>query len=92
MTRWLAVAAALLVVVVGVGALLVDEQPGDGPGPGRPAPTTGSPGGAPEQSREHGTTLTPCPVQDPVGLSVVSLNVHGGRTKAGRLDLATVAA
>lgn len=53
-----------------------------------PTPTTAA---ASEQPTEGGMTLEQCPRQDVERVTVLSLNLHAGRTKAGRLDLGRIA-
>lgn len=97
MKRWLAGLCAA-VVVAAVGVLLVPDRfdlPETrvlGPTEGEPsAPPTDRSPGVPRQPVGRGTTLSRCAAVDPVDLTVLSFNIHAGRTKAGRLDLARVA-
>ena len=84
---------ALLVVggLVVVGALAAAAILGRVPAPPVPGPDPVAPSTAPGQSTSPGHTLGPCPARDPADLTVLTLNIHAGRTKAGRLDLAEVA-
>ncbi len=43
------------------------------------------------QATHAGTTLEPCPRPDAQRVTVLTLNIHSGRTKAGRLELGQVA-
>ncbi|MGZ5399301.1 MAG: endonuclease/exonuclease/phosphatase family protein [Nocardioides sp.] len=81
MRRWLL--AALVVVLTGCAD---SAPPADDPAP---SPTATVP---PSQSSEPGSTLEPCPRGDSSRLTALTLNIHGGRTKAGVLDLERVAA
>lgn len=89
MSRALLALAGVLVAGVVAVAVVLSRPPAPpllpGPDPD-PAPTR-----APEQSTAPGHTLAPCPVREPAKLSVVTLNIHAGRTRAGRLDLPEVA-
>lgn len=89
MRRWLVVAAVLVVATAVVAALLGDGRPA---APPTDTPTTRPPDVLPTQPTEPGPTVSPCPSADPVALTVLTLNLHAARTKAGRLDLARVAA
>lgn len=63
-----------------------------------PAPPVGTPTSSPSptpvppQPSEPGGTLEPCPRGDIARLTALTLNIHAGRTGAGELDLARVAA
>lgn len=96
---------ALAVVAVGVVVWLrLDGQPATSPPDPAPSesatpstpppapPPTPAPPPPPGQSLQPGATLSPCPVPIPLTLSVVTLNMHAGRTGGGRLDLPGVAA
>ncbi|MGH3347931.1 MAG: endonuclease/exonuclease/phosphatase family protein, partial [Nocardioides sp.] len=92
--RVAAVMAVLVVVAVAVSAAAVVLLPdgSDGPHlsvPGGPSSSSAPP--ASTQPSKPGNTLTPCPRRDAERLTVLTLNLHAGRTKAGRLDLERVA-
>jgi endonuclease/exonuclease/phosphatase family metal-dependent hydrolase len=87
----------LVVLVVAAGVLAVQQvgEPTDpgasGPSPTTDAatdPTTGSPSSDPTTSEP---TPSPCASDDAVRLRAMSLNLHGGRTKAGRPQLGRIA-
>lgn len=81
MRRWL-----LAALVVGVTACSAPTPPVSDPPPS-PSPTV-----LPPQPSETGGTIEPCSRGDTVRLTALTLNIHGGRTKAGVLDLERVAA
>lgn len=89
MSRVLLALAGVLVA----GAVAVAVALSGGPTPPVPVPDAdpGSPSTAPGQPRTPGHTLGPCPAHEPAELTVLTLNIHAGRTKDGRLDLAEVA-
>ena len=80
MTRWLLAATALLLTAC--TSTPPSSESTETPTPS-PAPTSLEP-------TQGGTTLEPCPRRDAERLTVLSLNLHSGRTKAGRLDLGRV--
>lgn len=81
MRRWLPAAAVLLLAGCTTGP--PPSESTDSPIPS-PTPTSAQP-------TEGGTTLAPCPRRDVERITVLSLNLHSGRTKAGVLDLGRVA-
>jgi endonuclease/exonuclease/phosphatase family metal-dependent hydrolase len=95
----LSVLVVLGVAAVAAAVVLLPREPAD---PGRtgaarlstaPAPTypaNPSPTGR-TQSTQAGTTLEPCPRTDAQRVTVLTLNIHSGRTKAGRLELGRLA-
>ncbi|QZY28265.1 endonuclease/exonuclease/phosphatase family protein [Nocardioides coralli] len=94
MKRALVVLVAVAVVVTAVVAgLAAADRPTPSPPP--PAPSADPdepPPTTPGQETAAGATLAPCPLPARADLTVLSLNIHAGRTKAGRLDLGRVAA
>jgi len=80
------VLAALVVSFVGLAACTAPAPPVGDPPPS-PSPTV-----VPPQPSEPGGTLEPCPGGDTARLTALTLNIHGGRTKVGVLDLERVAA
>ena len=86
--------AVLVVLAVAVGVFAY-RLAGDRAAPGAilPDPSPGTPGSGPPstQPTDSGPTLSHCPTGDAVRIRVLSLNLHGGRTKAGRLELDRVA-
>ena len=91
------ITAVLVVLLVagGVFAFQLIDPGSSGPMAVRdpttgPTPTTSTT--APStQPTDPGPTLSPCPTGDAVRIRVLTLNLHGGRTKAGRLELGRVA-
>lgn len=83
--------AAAVVAVAVVAGLLAADRP---PEPGRRAASPDAPAADPGPAQETaaGATLSPCPLPSPARLTVLTLNIHAARTKAGRLDLPRVAA
>lgn len=79
-----------LVAVLALAGCSVDPGPDPTPSP-TPAPSS-APTLPPGQPTEPGGTFAPC-FQEPVRrLSALTLNIHGGRTKAGELALDRIAA
>jgi len=79
--RWLL--AALGVVLTGCSS---PAPPPDDP---RPSPTATA---TPSQPSEPSSTLEPCPGGETTRLTALTLNIHGGRSKADELDLERIAA
>lgn len=77
--------AALLAVALLLAACTAPTEP-PAPSPS-PSPTPS----ATAQPTEPGGTLDPCPTEEPTPLTALTLNIHGGSTKAGELDLQRVA-
>jgi len=86
---------AVLVVLAAATGVFAYRLAGDGGAPGAvlPVPSPGTPGSstASTQPPGPGSTLSPCQTGDAVRVRVLSLNLHGGRTKAGRPELGRVA-
>jgi len=80
MKRWLLAAVVLLLA----GCTTPPSSESTAPPTPRPAPAS-------EPPTEGGTTVEPCPRREAQRVTVLSLNLHSGRTKAGRLDLGRVA-
>lgn len=96
--RIAALTAVAAVVVVAVAAAALVLLPDDSPDPGRSGPAMISPAtddtptsSQPTQPTRSGPTLSLCPRGHAERLTVLSLNIHAGRTKAGRLRLGKVA-
>jgi endonuclease/exonuclease/phosphatase family metal-dependent hydrolase len=69
-------------------ALLLGCTTGEpGTTPPAPSPSTSAPTPPPEQPTEPGGTLEPCPQEPLRRLTALTLNIHGGSTKAGDLAL-----
>ena len=68
----------------GTGAARISTAPAPSD-PATPAPTRRT------QSTRAGTTLEPCPRSAAQRLTVLTLNIHSGRTKAGRVELGRLA-
>ena len=82
MRLWLL--AALLLVLTGCTS--------PAPPAGDPSPSaTPTPTVVPPQPSEPGGTIEPCPRGNSARLTALTLNIHGGRTNAGVLDLERVA-
>lgn len=75
--------AALVALLAGCSA----SSPQSEPPPASPLPSSATATPAPPQPTTPGGTLAPCPREDPTRLSVLTLNIHSGRTKSGELDL-----
>lgn len=88
--RRLLVGLVVAVAAAAVVAVVVSDRQAP---PASPPPTAGSqpPDAVPAQPTAPAETLSPCPVPGRVSLTVLTLNVHAARTKAGRLDLSRVA-
>jgi endonuclease/exonuclease/phosphatase family metal-dependent hydrolase len=78
----------LLAVLVVVLTACTSPTSTDGDAPPSPSP---SPSVVPPQPSEPGATIEPCPRGDTARLTALTLNIHGGRTKSGVLDLERVA-
>ena len=97
MTSRVGGAVAVLVVLTVAAGVTAVQLAGDpaGPGASGPSPSTPATGATPGTSSPQptgpGSTLSPCPTGDAVRVRVLSLNLHGGRTKAGDLELGRVA-
>ncbi len=76
----------LLAALVLVLTACTSPAPPVGTPPPSPSPTL-----VPPQPSEPGGTFEPCPRGDTVRLTALTLNIHGGRTNAGVLDLERVA-
>ncbi|HEX6151443.1 endonuclease/exonuclease/phosphatase family protein, partial [Nocardioides sp.] len=92
----LAVLVVTAVAIAGAALVLLPDR-ATGPGLGGPATTSTTTSDASDvtpqqQTTRTGATLSPCPRGDAERLTVLSLNVHSGRTKAGTLDLGRIAA
>lgn len=85
MRRWL-----LAALGIGLTACSSTTPPSDDPTPSPTATATVTV--APSQPSEPGTTLEPCPGGDTTRLTALTLNIHGGRSKAEVLDLERIAA
>lgn len=81
MRHWLLAAAVLL--LAGCTPAPPSSESTEPPGPA-PTPTSA-------QTTEGGTTLEPCPRRDAQRVTVLTLNLHAGQTKAGVLDLGRIA-
>ncbi len=96
--RAAALLAVLVVTAVAIAAATVVLLPDRAVGPDLGGPATTSPTSdasdttPPQQTTRTGAILNPCRRGDAERLTVLSLNIHSGRTKAGELDLGRIAA
>lgn len=94
-SRVAGITAVLVVLAVATGVFAY-RLAGEGAAPGAllrvPPPDTPGSSTPSTQATGPGSTLSPCPTGDAVRVRVLSLNLHAGRTKAGRLQLGRVAA
>ncbi len=100
-SRSAAVLSVLVVLGVAAVAAAVVLLPRDQADPGltgaarlstAPAPTNpATPSPSRTQSTRAGATLEPCPRSEAQRVTVLTLNIHSGSTKAGRLELGQLA-